>query len=157
MAEGTIEAIYIATGKREAVIQVETAELEAGKGIVGDRYHMLAEQHLEKGLDVPANHISFVEAENLDEFMSQHELEFDYGAFRRGVITRNIDLNALVGKRFRVGAALCYGEELCEPCSYLASIIHPAVLPELDIKAGLRAVILESGYIELGDNFSLAE
>ncbi|HAR90665.1 MAG TPA: sulfurase, partial [Gammaproteobacteria bacterium] len=36
---GTIERIYLARGKRQAIEQVEAASLEAGKGIVGDRYH----------------------------------------------------------------------------------------------------------------------
>ena len=58
---GTIERIYLAPGKRQAVEQVEAASLEAGRGIVGDRYHQLAEQHLAKGMEVMQNHVSLVE------------------------------------------------------------------------------------------------
>ena len=147
---GAIESIYIASGKRESVQQVASAELEQGKGIVGDRYHSLAVATLEKAMEVPTNHVSFVAAEELDAFMSHHGLDFDYGHFRRSIVTRGIDLNALQGKRFKVGDAICYGDELCEPCSYLASIIHSSVLPELEGRAGLRCTVLQSGTISPG-------
>lgn len=149
---GKIKEIYIARSKRQPVEQVEVANLEAGKGIVGDRYHQLAEQHLAKSMDVMQNHVSLVEREALDKFMLDHGLNCDYGDFRRSVITTGIDLNALVGKQFRMGDAVLYGIELCEPCSYLASIIHKAVLPEMAVSAGLRATVIESGSIKAGDS-----
>lgn len=150
---GKVEAIYIASGKREPVQRVDSAELEAGRGIVGDRYHTLAGQYLAQGKEVPANHVSFVAAEELDAFMSRHDLDLDHGEFRRSIITSGIDLNQLEGKKFRVGTAVCYAEELCEPCSFLARTIHTAVLPELDAKAGLRCTVIQSGTIEPGASF----
>ena len=42
---GKLEQIYLAKAKRQAVERVDTATLEAGKGLVGDRYHKLAETH----------------------------------------------------------------------------------------------------------------
>ena len=36
---GKVERIYIANKKREKVKLLDFATLEAGKGIVGDRYH----------------------------------------------------------------------------------------------------------------------
>ncbi len=152
---GKIEAIYIASGKRAAVQRVESAQLEAGKGIVGDRYHSLACEYLAKNMDVPANHVSFVAMEELDTFMSRHDLNLDYGEFRRSIVTSGIDLNSLEGKRFRVGDAVCFGEELCEPCSYLARTVHSAVLPELDARAGLRCTVVESGTIGPGATFEV--
>ena len=50
------------------------------------------------------------------------------------------------------GAGVLYGVELCEPCSYLASIIHKSVLPEMTVSAGLRATVIESGEIKAGDS-----
>ncbi len=149
---GKVERVYIAASKRQAVESIDSAELEAGKGIVGDRYHTLALQYLEKGMTVPDNHISFIDKDKIDEFVDRHSLEADYGDFRRSVITRGIDLNALVGKHFKAGDALCYGVELCEPCSQLARIIHKAVLPEMAETAGLRAIIVESGGLKPGDS-----
>ena len=47
---GKLEQIYLAKAKRQAVERVDTATLEAGKGLVGDRYHKLAETHLARGI-----------------------------------------------------------------------------------------------------------
>lgn len=148
--QGSIVEIHICPGKRQEVQQVNSAELEAGKGIVGDRYHSLAEAHLEQGKPVPENHLSLISKEELDEFLKRNNSNLAYGDFRRSVITQGIDLNALVGKKFRVGSAVCFGVEPCEPCSYLSKSVHPYVLPELVNRGGLRATVLESGFIEPG-------
>ena len=151
---GKLEYIYLAKAKRQAVERVDTATLEAGKGLVGDRYHKLAETHLARELPVLENHVSLVEREALDKFLSAHGLTYDYGEFRRSIITSGIDLNALVGQHFRLGEAELFGVELCAPCAYLASIIHSAALPDLALSAGLRATVIGSGQIRPGDSIS---
>ncbi|MDD9889541.1 MAG: MOSC domain-containing protein [Gammaproteobacteria bacterium] len=148
---GSIEAIYIATEKRQPVQPLALASLEAGKGIVGDRYHQMAGNMLAKGKSAPLNHITFIAKEELDAFFKRHNTDLNYGDFRRNVITSGIDLNALVDKEFRVGSARCKGFELCEPCQTLSRTVYGAVLPELINRAGLRAIILEDGEIKPGD------
>jgi MOSC domain-containing protein YiiM len=147
---GTVERIFIVKQRREAITEIETAHLEAGKGIVGDRYHSQAEKRVVEGKSVAKNHISFIDKEQLEGFLSSHNSDLGLGDFRRSVITSGIDLNALVGKQFKVGDSLCFGNELCEPCAYLAATVHRAVLPELIGKGGLRATILTSGSIASG-------
>ena len=70
---------------------------------------------------------------------------------RRNVLTRGIDVNALVGKRFRIGDVECRGVELCEPCSHLEGVTYPGVLKGLVHRAGLNADILTDGEIAVGD------
>ena len=147
---GTVERIFIVKQRREAITEVETAKLEAGKGIVGDRYHSQAEKLLVEGESAADNHISFIDKDQLEGFLSSHNSDLGLGDFRRSVITSGIDLNALVGKQFKVGDSLCFGNELCEPCAYLAATVHRAVLPGLVGKGGLRATILTSGSIASG-------
>ena len=67
------------------------------------------------------------------------------------MLTRGIDLNALVGKRFRVGEVECVGVELCEPCKHLESATHPGVVKGMVHRAGLNADILTDGEIAVGD------
>jgi len=147
---GKVEAIYIAQSRRDAVKQVDSAILKAGRGIVGDRYHTNAEKLIDADSVVPDNHLTLIAKEELDDFLSTHESNLDYGDFRRNIITSGIDLNALVGKEFSVGDAICRGTELCEPCAPLSRLVHPAVLPDLVHKAGLRAVIVKDGEVEVG-------
>ena len=149
---GQIEAIFIAGNKRDAVTGVAQAGMEAGKGIVGDRYHAQADRLLKAGKAVPDNHVTFIAGEELDEFLRKHDVDFSYGDFRRNIITRGIDLNGLVDKEFKVGNSLCKGIEWCEPCTTLAGMVHSAVLPDLVHKGGLRATVLESGSVKPGDS-----
>ena len=62
---------------------------------------------------------------------------------RRNVVTRGIDLNALVGRRFRVGEVECVGQRLCEPCAHLQRLTEPGMLRALVHRGGLRADMLD--------------
>ena len=77
---------------------------------------------------------------------------------RRNLVTRGIDLNALVGKPFRVGDVECFGQRLCEPCAHLERLTAAAgksgTLPALIHKGGLRADVLSDGAIRVGDEIA---
>ena len=151
---GKIERIYIASESRGAVTQLMSATLEAGKGIIGDRYHGKAEKLIAAGKLIPDNHLTLIAKEELDEFLSNHDATIDYGDFRRSIITSGIDLNALVDKEFFIADVVCMGIQLCEPCAFLAASVHGAVLPDLVHKGGLRAIIVTGGNIKAGDEIT---
>jgi MOSC domain-containing protein YiiM len=69
---------------------------------------------------------------------------------RRNVVTRGIDLNALVGRRFRVGKVECLGQRLCEPCSHLEHLTTKGALRALIHRGGLRADVLSDGEVTTG-------
>ena len=73
-----------------------------------------------------------------------------YAEARRNVVTRGIDLNALVGRRFRIGEVVCAGQRLCEPCAHLERLTTKGVLRGLIHRGGLRADVLNDGRIEIG-------
>ena len=109
---GTVEFIYKAKNLGDELFSVQEVELVADKGIVGDRNF---------GLPADAS-ISLIEAEQIDHFNAANATDFEYGQMRRSIVTRGVDLNALVGKTFTVGGLRIHGVELCEPCSHLASM-----------------------------------
>ena len=148
---GRVIEIHIATQSDTPAQSQASVQLEAGHGIVGDRY-FLPQQALDmEGKTKRKEDISIISADELDAFNAQFELSIPYGEFRRNIITRGIDLNALVGKRFRIGTVLCEGMELCEPCSKLARNVSRLVLPHLVHRGGLRAAVIESGRVASGD------
>ena len=151
----TVENIFIIKTRREQPYEIEAAKLEAGKGIVGDRYHERALEFIAVGDQVPANHISLISKEELAGFLEHNNTEIDYADFRRNVLVSGIDLRGLIGKQFKLGSALCQGIEDCDPCAFLAATVHRSVLPELEEKAGLRAIILEDGDLKIGDTIIL--
>ncbi len=144
MDGGHVPAIYI--GPRFELPQpVERVEAHAGKGLQGNRYYW-------EGGGAPAgNALTLIAAEALDAFTEETGIPLSAQESRRNVVTRGLDLNALVGKRFRVGNVECLGIELCEPCDHLQAMTRPGVLRGMVHRAGLNADILTDGEIAVGD------
>src|SRR6266540_6908270 len=140
---GRVEAINIGPPE-ELPAPVERVRAHAGKGLVGNRYYF------EHGAE-PGRAITLIAAEALEAMSAEHGVEITAAASRRNVLTRGIDLNALVGRRFRVGAVECVGVELCHPCRHLESVTKPGVIKGLAHRGGLNADIVSDGEIAVGD------
>jgi len=139
---GRVEGIFIAGEKRQLPAPVERVRAVAGRGLEGNRHFY--EQA------PPGRALTLIAAEALAEGASSGvELRADES--RRNVLTSGIDLNALVGVRFRVGDVECVGVELCEPCTTLESLTRPGVIKAYVHRAGLNADILTAGEIAVGD------
>ncbi len=141
---GEVVAIYVGP-ERQLPQPVDRVEAHAGKGLAGNRYYW------PDGAAPAGNALTLIEAEALEAFQAETGIELTAQASRRNVLTRGIDLNALVGKRFHVGDVECEGVELCEPCAHLTSLTHPGVLRGMVHRAGLNADILTDGEISVGD------
>jgi MOSC domain-containing protein YiiM len=114
----------------------------AGRGLEGNRHYY--EQA------PPGRALTLIAAEALAEGASSG-VELGADESRRNVLTSGIDLNALVGERFRVGDVECVGVELCEPCTTLEGLTRPGVIKAYVHRAGLNADILTDGEIVVGD------
>jgi MOSC domain-containing protein YiiM len=136
-----IEAIHIGPEKGGALASVESVRALAGKGLEGDRKF-----HPEGA--APGQALTLVEAENVED------VGLPVGGTRRQLTVRGVRLNALVGKRFKVGDVECYGVELCEPCTHLESLTRPGIIKDLVHRAGINADILSDGVIRVGDALS---
>src|SRR5215212_8916404 len=141
---GAVEAIAVAPAAEAPMELIEQADARAGRGLEGDRYFDAAgtfSNPYSNGHD-----LTLIEAEVVDE------LGLPPAEARRNLVTRGIDLNALVGRRFRVGEAECVGRRLCEPCAHLQRLTHPGILRDLVHRGGLRADVLGGGAIRVGDH-----
>jgi MOSC domain-containing protein YiiM len=149
MDHGTVEAIYV--GERPIVepAAVDEAEAVPGRGLRGDRYFAGSGTFWADGKS--GQDITLVEAEMLEALAAETGVVLGAAAARRNVLTRGIDLNALVGRRFRVGEVECLGQRLCEPCDHLQRLTEPGVLRGLVHRGGLRADVLTPGRIRPGD------
>ena len=145
---GTITAILVASEAEADLMRVSEAQAEAGRGLVGDRYY------------AGGGTFSNPHARGLDLTLIEQEVIDDLGGIfpgyraedaRRNVVTKGIALNDLVGWRFRVGEVECLGQRLCEPCAHLDRIAIRGSLRPLVHRGGLRADIVTSGRIAVGD------
>ena len=142
---GRVEAIAIAPEAEAPIELVAEAVAHAGRGLAGDRYHE-RRGTFSKGHS-NGHELTLVEAETLEELGIGPE------AARRNVVTRGIDLNALVGRRFMVGEVECVGRRFCEPCAHLERL-SPGTLRPLVHRGGLRVDMLSDGTIRVGDAVS---
>ena len=149
--KGSVLAIYVAPAGEAPMQAVPEARLEPGRGIAGDRYHAGTGTFSAKLEGRPDREITLIESEQIALFNRASGSSLDVGALRRNVVTSGVDLNELVGARFRVGEATLEGVRLCEPCAHLARIVTGAVLPGLVHRAGLRARIVSGGTIKPAD------
>ena len=138
-----VEGIYVSQKARRLPVAVDSARVVAGQGIEGDRYF------LGKGSFShwrgTGRALTLVEAEALED------VGLSSAAARRNVVTRGVDLNALVGVRFRVGGVECLGRRLCEPCRHLERLEGDGLMRSLAGRGGLRADVLGDGVVAVGD------
>jgi MOSC domain-containing protein YiiM len=141
---GAVEAIFVATEAGAPAESLQSARVLAGRGLEGDR-HVAGTGTFPSGL--PGSALTLIEAEVCEAFAPP----LGVGEHRRNVVTRGIDLNALVGHEFLVGPVRCRGMRLCEPCMVLQRYASRPVLRPLVHRGGLRADILEDGVVSVGD------
>ena len=144
---GEIVEINISPEEERLPEPVERVNAIAGRGLEGDRY-LVPESEAGKH---PNEEITLIAVEGLEDFERESGIKVTPAESRRQVATRGIDLNELVGRRFRVGPLECEGTELCEPCTHLEGLTQPGVLKGLVHRGGLRAQILNGGEIAVGD------
>jgi MOSC domain-containing protein YiiM len=124
-------------------IEVGEVECVAGKGLAGDRFFNFKENY--KG------QITFFAAEVFDDVCRQLGVSGKpAGVTRRNVITRGADLNALVGKKFRIQDVEFEGACECSPCHWMDEAIAPGAESALQGRGGLRARILSGGRLRAG-------
>ena len=138
----------ITSNNNKKIEEVETIEVLANKGVVGDR-------HFDNYND-PYCQLSLIEAENIDEYNLKFGLNIPYLDFRRNIITKGIKLNDLVGKRLSIGNVEVEGIDLCRPCRHLTEMLDQEnILKEFLRKGGLRCQILSSSKIKVGDTIKV--
>jgi len=147
-AEANVEHIHIADTRGGPVRALASVEALPGLGLAGDRN---ATQH-----DADSCDLTLIEAEAV-EGLAASGFMLDPGESRRNLTTRGVRLNDLVGKEFWIGDVLALGIELCEPCTHLVALTGKPLIKPLAHRAGLRADLLTTGRISVGDRIAVKE
>ena len=136
--------IGITENNNKKVQDVNSIELVANKGIVGDRYF--------KDFSDPLSQLTLIESENIDYYNNKYNSNIDYLDFRRNIITKGIKLNDLVSKKILIGNVEVEVIDLCRPCRFLQDKLEKDnIIKEFLRRGGLRCRILRSGSIRVGD------
>src|SRR4051812_48805265 len=108
MSQPTVTAIHLAPGRRLPVKPVDEVLAEAGKGLVGDRYHGARHRH-----------VTVQSRSQLDEAEAHHSGPISDAATRRNVTVSHGEIPATPGIRVRLGGALLEVVRVAAPCKLL--------------------------------------
>lgn len=154
---GLVEHIFTTTSAGQPMVRSDAIAAIAGKGLEGDRYANRIGYYSERPSEGGGRELTLIAAETLDWLAAEHGIELTPEECRRNVVTRGIELEALIGHRFRVGEVVCQGVKICEPCVYIEGLTGKPVNAPLVHRGGLRANILEGGTLKVGDRIEAAD
>lgn len=155
VAAGRVEAIFIAPQAGAPMRPLEEVRAIAGHGLEGDRYALgQGTFSIDGGR---GNELTLIAGEVLDALALPDGRPLSGAEARRNVVTRGLDLNPLVGRRFRIGELELIGRRRCEPCAHLQRLTRPGVLRALVHRGGLRADLLNTGTLRVGDAIAASE
>jgi MOSC domain-containing protein YiiM len=140
---GKITWIGLRPARRTPPAVVDTALAVPGQGLEGDRY---ASRNGGK------RQVTLIQAEHLAAIASYLGVErIDPALLRRNIVTQGINLLALKGKRFRIGAAVFAYSGECHPCSRMEEHLGTGGYNAVRGHGGITAQVLEGGEIHTGD------
>lgn len=148
-AQSCVAGIFVAPRPEAALEARSEVQALAGQGIDGDRYFV--KDGTFSGKDGPDREVTLIEEEALAALKREYDVEMTPAESRRNILTRGVALNHLVDREFRVGGAVLRGMRLCEPCGHLEKLTRPGVKKGLIHRGGLRARVVASGPIRVGD------
>lgn len=145
------------------MVQRDGATVIASQGIEEDRY-AISVGAFSKSSPQKIRDVSLITREGIDA--ANHELntiglkKYLDSETRRNIVIENMTpeaLNQLLGKEFYLGAVRLKATELCIPCERPAKLASKMnFLAAFENKGGIRAQVLESGDIRVGDTLKTA-
>ena len=152
---GKVVAIHIADAASKPMRELQSATAVAGFGLDGDRYRNGVGFYSRVPTDPGARELTLIAEEALAEVTAETGIQIPLQEHRRNITTRGIDVDALLGKRFRIGDVICEGVRACPPCNHLDELTGKPLLKPLAHRGGLRARIVSGGELRVGDQITL--
>lgn len=140
----TVSALHVAKATRLPMRAVDEVEVEAGRGIVGDRYHGTKHRH-----------VTVQSQDALDEASAHHGSTVEPGLTRRNVTVSDGVVPRDPGARIRIGEVLLEVVRVAAPCKLLDDTIGPGAQEALRRRAGSVCRVLEGGTVRTGDHVEL--
>jgi MOSC domain-containing protein YiiM len=142
--------IFTSPESAQPMVSHESIEVITS-GLVGDRYATGRGFYSGKPeWDAP---ITLIQQEPFDELLTQHEITVAPQELRRNLVTKNINVNWLVGQDFQIGkTVVLHGRKLWPPCLHIVKLTGKGeVFTHLPKQCGIGADVLVGGIIRVGD------
>ena len=139
LAPVRVVAIHLAPGRRIPTRSVDSVEAEAGKGLVGDRYHGTKHRH-----------VTVQSREALDAAAAQLGAPVESGATRRNITVDAGEIPTKPGTRIRIAEVELEVVRLSAPCRLLDDWIAPGAAAAMSRRGGSVCRVLTSGTVRVG-------
>ena len=140
LPDPSVHAIHVAKASRLPMRAAESVQAEAGKGLVGDRYHGTRHRH-----------VTVQSLEELAEAERRHGHPIDPGLTRRNVTLSAGQLPRKPGHRLRIGEVELEVVRDAAPCKLLEDVLGRDARRALSRRAGIVCRVLTDGELRLGD------
>lgn len=156
MSEPTVLSIFTCPSKGMPMVSHDSIRAEAGRGLVGDRYCLGTGFY--SGDVVWDADVTLIAQEAFDAVNEGHNANFEPQSLRRNIVTKNISVKGLIGRKFRIGSVLLEGTKEWPPCGYIAGLNGTQdVIRYFAHSAGVGASVLEDGEMRIGDVIEVIE
>jgi MOSC domain-containing protein YiiM len=140
-----VTAIHVAPASRLPMRAVESVRVEAGLGMIGDRYHGTKHRH-----------VTVQSQTALDAATEDLGGPVEPGGTRRNITISHGDVPTTPGERLRIGDVDLEVVRAAAPCKLLDDVIGTGARTALHRRAGSVFRALSSGSIAVGDPVRLA-
>ena len=140
MSGGEVAAIYVSPARKIPMKSVQQVEAEAGKGLVGDRYHGTKHRH-----------VSVQSLDDLAEAAEAFDAPIPADLTRRNITVTGFDIPTRPGERILIGDVELEVVRIAAPCKLLDDDIGSGAKTALRRRAGTIFRLLGSGTISVGD------
>jgi MOSC domain-containing protein YiiM len=153
-----VVGLYICASAGQPMEARTQARALAGSGFAGDRYATNQGTFSRSARQV-MRHVSLIAREAIEEanrdLVERGLAPFGMHETRRNIITEGVDVNALLGREFRIGDVRMRGTEPTRPCHHPSALVQKTGFAEaFATRGGVRAEVLSSGIISVGDLIS---
>ncbi len=138
--EGVVEAIYISPARAVPMASVESVQAEAGKGLVGDRYHVSKHRH-----------VSVQSVQDLAEAATVFEAPIPHDLTRRNITVSGFEIPTTPGDCIMINGVLLEVVRIAAPCKLMDDDIGVGARAALRRRGGTIFRLLGSGTMSVGD------
>jgi MOSC domain-containing protein YiiM len=143
-------AIFTSPESAQPICSHDTIEVTSA-GLAGDRY--ASGKGFYSGTKEWDAHVTLIQQEPFDDLRVQQGVTIDPKTLRRNLVTKNIDLNWLIGREFQIGeTVILRGRKPWPPCLHIVKLSgRGEIFKHLAKQCGIGADVVVGGTIRVGD------
>lgn len=149
---GRLEAIFIAPKAGVPMRPVESVQVQAGRGLAGDRYA------LERGYwkVTEACQVTLISESDLQRARRRGGAAgLVQGGHRRNLVISGLSVGELKGRDICIGEAILRYQKPRPPCGYLDQVAGRGSAKALGRNSGICLQVVQSGLIRVGDELQI--